>query len=228
MKALILFDIDKTLLRKATGHGDAFKEGFKRVFGISAAREDIIPHGMTDQQIIIEVMKKNGLTEKEILPKVSECMQVMTEYFSKKEKSIQVEVLPGAGKLLEELQKRGYLMGLVTGNLETIGRGKMKKAHFNQYFSVGGFGSDHIDRTELAKIAIKRAKEQFNFVEKNNVFHFGDSPQDMKVGYKTGIITIGVTTGKSDRKALEKAGADYVFDSLESIETILDIISSHL
>ena len=63
MNKLILFDIDKTLVPSSRAHHKAFSEAFKKVYGIDASIKIINHHGMTDQQIIIEVLKKNGLSE---------------------------------------------------------------------------------------------------------------------------------------------------------------------
>lgn len=227
MKGLILFDIDKTLIKSSNGHAAAFSEGFKKVYGIDAKIKLIVTSGMTDQQIIIEILKKKGLSESQILPKINECMKVMIEYFDSIKDSIEVNILNGVSELLEELKTQNFLIGLVTGNLEPIGRGKMKKANLNQYFKLGGFGSDDISRTKLVKLAIKRAEENFDFKYNNNVFLFGDAPQDMNAGHEAGIITIGVTTGIYTKKDLENA-ADYVVDNLQDTQKILSIISKKM
>ena len=195
MKGLILFDVDKTLIKSSTGHEEAFSIGFKEVYNIDSTINIINHYGMTDQQIIIEVLKKKGLKESEIRPKIKECMKAMLDYFDEIKDTIQIEILDGVIELLEELKKQNFLIGLVTGNLEPIGRGKMKKANLNHYFKLGGFGSDNINRAELVKFAIKRAEKNFNFKYDNNVFLFGDTPQDMNAGHEAGITTIGVTTG---------------------------------
>ena len=90
-------------------------------------------------------------------------MDAMVEYFEREIAKSKVDVLPGAIDFLKALDKEGILMGCVTGNLEKIARTKLKKAGINKYFKLGGFGSDHISRTELAKLAIKIAKEDFGF-----------------------------------------------------------------
>ena len=43
------------------------------VYGVDATTELIVTHGMTDQQII-EILKKKGLSDSQILPKIHECM----------------------------------------------------------------------------------------------------------------------------------------------------------
>ena len=115
-------------------------------------------------------------------------------------------------------------MGLVTGNLEPIARGKMKKLNLNHYFKVGGFGNEHIDRTDLVKIAIKKAQSNFDFIFSDNVYLFGDAPQDMKAGSEAGIIPIGVTTGIYSKKQLENAAATLVLNGFTDTEEILRYI----
>jgi len=63
MDKLVLFDIDSTLIKGAKGHREAFSEAFKEIYGVDTTIDIINHHGMTDQQIIIEVLKKNGLDE---------------------------------------------------------------------------------------------------------------------------------------------------------------------
>lgn len=228
MKGLILFDIDETLTKSSKGHAEAFSVAFKKVYDIDATLELIVAHGMTDQQIIIEVLKKKGLSESQILPKIKECMEVMIEYFDKIKDSIEINVLNGVPELLEELNNQNFLIGLVTGNLEPIGRGKMNRVNLNHYFKLGGFWSDDISRTELVKLAIRRAEEKFNFEYRNNVFLFWDTPKDIKAGKEARIITIGVATGIYTKKDLEYATPDYVVNNLQDIQKILNIISENI
>jgi phosphoglycolate phosphatase-like HAD superfamily hydrolase len=227
MKGLILFDIDNTLIKTSKAHMKAFSEAFKKVYGIESTIEIIDYSGMTDQQIIIEVLKKKGLNEQQIYLKIDECMKTMVEYFDSIKDSIEINVLSGVPKLLEELKNQNFLIGLVTGNLESIARSKMQKANLNHYFKLGGFGSDDISRTKLIKLAIKRA-EKCNFKYKNNVFLFGDTPKDMNAGNDAGVTTIGVATGIYTKNDLENAAAHYIFDNLHDTEEIISMISNKL
>jgi len=62
--------------------------------------------GMTDQEVIIKVLKKNGLAESEIKPKIGECMDVMVKSFQKLIKGSSFKPLRGARKLLRKLSER--------------------------------------------------------------------------------------------------------------------------
>lgn len=224
MQKLILFDIDKTLITNATGHKAAFSKAVKEVYGIDTTVEIINYNGMTDPMIIIGVLKKVGLKEPEIMLKIKDCMKAMADHFEKLKDNDQMEILDGVPELLKELDKRIFLIGLVTGNLEPIAWGKMKRFKINQYFKLGGFASDNSNRTELVKIAIKRAEENYNFKFDNNVFLFGDTPQDVNAGNEAGIITVGVATGIYSMEELKEAGASFAIDNLKNIKRILTII----
>lgn len=219
---LVLFDIDKTLLKSAKGHHLSFSEAFKKVYGIETDI-DIIEHdGMTDQQIITEVLKKNGVDEQTIKSKMPECIAVMVDYFNQVVKDEAIIVLDGVPELLEELKKNNILVGLLTGNLESIARAKLTKVGLNDYFKLGGFGSDDINRANLVKIAIDRAKENFTFNGK--VFLVGDALKDMEAGKQVGVKNIGVATGKYSIEQLKAAGADFTLPNLINKKEFLEIL----
>ena len=177
---LVLFDIDGTIMDWPQEHKDSFGVAAKKVFGLKDFKM-VGGMGWTEQQIIMESLKAVGFEEEDIKAKMPEMMDAMVEYFEREIANSKVNVLPGAIDFLKAWDKEGVLMGCVTGNLEKIARAKLKKAGINKYLKLGGFGSDHISRTELAKLAIKRAEENFGFVYGKNVYSIGDAPSDMKI-----------------------------------------------
>jgi len=225
MVKLILFDVDGTLVRwtgtKGT-HFHAFSHAFNQVYGVKTTVDIINIHGMTDQQIITEVMKKNGISEQQIKSKMKECMEVMIHYYNASDEK--PEVIEGVRELLQSLEEHHILMGLVTGNLEPIARGKLKRCLLDHFFRVGGFGSDSVKRADLVRIAIKRARNEFGLKQNINAFLIGDTPLDMKAGIEVGAITIGVSTGSYSGNALAKAGADFVLKDLTNIQSVLEIL----
>lgn len=222
MNKLVLFDIDRTLIGRSQCHHNAFSYAFKKVYNVDTDIKIIEYGGMTDPAIAIEVLKKVGLKEDLILSKLDECMDTIVDYFLKNVKKDTIPILPGVKDLLELLNGNGILLGLITGNLEPIAWGKLEKIHLDHYFKLGGFGSDNINRTELVKIAVKKAEESFNFNGKT--FVIGDTPRDIKAGFEAGAVTIGVATGTFLKNELVNYGADFVFDNLEHKNGILQII----
>lgn len=225
MNRLVLFDIDGTLLKSGNVlHKLAFSEAFKRVFSINTSI-DIIEHaGKTDQQVIIEVLAKNGIGESAAREKLGEVMKEMADFFESKIESENSIVSDGVRELLKYLNDNKILMGLVTGNLEPIARGKMKKAGLNDYFKVGGFGSDDEHRANLVKIAIKMAEDNFNFKFDNNVFLVGDTPRDVLAGKAARVKIIAVATGNYTEADLNKEKPDFILKDLTQKEKILKLL----
>jgi len=67
------------------------------------------------------------------------------------EESKGYRVLPGVNELLPKLIEEGYLLGIVTGNLEAAAHIKLHRAELNRFFSFGGYGSDSTDRGSSPK-----------------------------------------------------------------------------
>lgn len=221
---LVLFDIDKTLVYSTAGHKEAFEEAFRRVYGVEATVDFSKQNGITDQTVVQLLMSEAGLTDAEIFAKMPECMRVMNEYYLAHSMEHVVTPMPGVLDLLSALDRQGALMGLVTGNLEAIARAKMRQIGANDYFKVGGFGSDHIERTQLVGIAIKQAESNYGFVRADNVFLVGDTPNDILAGKEAGVKTIGVAAGINSSTDLTTAGATFVLNSLADNEAFLAIV----
>ena len=226
MDNLALFDIDGTLIMGSRGHHLAFSKAFKQVYGIDTDVDIISHHGMTDQEMIFNILKKNGLNEEKIREKLQECKKMLIDNFNKTINSDSIVILDGVQELLKGLDKNRILIGLVTGNLEPIAKAKLKRAGLNSYFKVGAFGSDDMNRINLVRLAIKRAMELGFNNKRNNkkVFLFGDTPKDILAGKEEGVKTIGIATGIYSKKQLQNAGADFVFANLKDTARILEII----
>jgi phosphoglycolate phosphatase len=226
MNKLLMFDVDNTLVKASNIHKLSFSVAIKQIYDVAIRVDDINHHGMTDQQIIFDLLQKKGLSEEEINPKLVDCMKAMINYYIDHIDKDNVVVFEGVVELIKELYNRGHSLALVTGNLEAIARMKLEKVGLNQYFNFGGFGSEHIDRTELVRLAIKRAGSSFNIKRNSQIYLFGDTPQDIKSGNTVGITTIGVATGIYSSRELYSAGADYVLEDLRNTDRVIAIVLS--
>ena len=226
---LLLFDIDQTLLQTSKGHQAAFDEAILEVYGEEVSVGMIEHGGMTDRQIILELMRFRKLPEKAIQSRLDTCIRVMEKAYARMLLDDELMVLKGVVELLEALSRQpSILMGLVTGNLETIAWGKLRKVGLAKYFKLGGFGNEDVLRTRLVENAIQRAIRQHGFSVANNVYVFGDTPRDIEAGHDAKAITIGVATGKFSKPELKRAGADWTLSSLEEVDGISSILDLEL
>ena len=224
MNNLASFDIDSTLIQSSAGHVESLILAIKDIYGLATSINVINHHGMTDQEILIKILGKHEVDDKIIWSKLKECINHMQLQYAQIVQSENIVVLEGVFNLLSQLDQKGFLLGLVTGNLESIARAKLKKIGIDGFFKFGGFGSDHISRTELVKIAVRRAGNQFDLDDNNQIFHLGDAPQDMKAAREAGVTPIGVTTGIFSAEELESAGAYRVVADLKNAAAILELM----
>ena len=195
MNYLVTFDIDNTLIKNTVGHAQAMAAAIKTIYNVDTSLNVINYQGMTDQEIIIKILAKFDVDSETVHAGLIKCMDYTQMQFAAMVESEDIKMLDGVADLLNTLKQNAFLLGLVTGNIEKIARAKLEKIGLSHFFKFGGYGSDHIRRAELVRIAIKRAQKQFGFDAARPLFHIGDAPQDMQAAREAGGIPIGVTTG---------------------------------
>jgi phosphoglycolate phosphatase-like HAD superfamily hydrolase len=129
------------------------------------------------------------------------------------------EVLPGVRSLLSELSARDdVLLGLGTGNTEPAAHAKLARGGLDSFFSFGGFGSDHADRTEVLRVGLQRGIARCGAERDVRVVVIGDTPHDVAAAQAIGASCIAVSTGGFDGPALKAAGPSVVVSDLRSPE----------
>ena len=220
---LILFDIDGTLVQGAKCHYQAYIEGVKKFYGMEDYVRDVNAAGKSDKLILREILTLGGLTTEEIQKDFQSCLDFMTDYYLKNVQYENIHVFDGTVELLDELKRKGALLGLVTGNLEPIAYAKLGRAGLNGYFSFGGFGSDNADRSLMVKKALSIAKNQLGF-KGDKIFVVGDTPRDVEAAKAYNLKTIAVATGMYSVKELKDCGADYVVENFKNRDKIMEIL----
>ena len=132
------------------------------------------------------------------------------------EDSTSYRVLPGVEEMLPRLIDGGFLLGIVTGNVEAAAHIKLHRARLNRFFSFGGYGSDSSDRGEITRIALKRAALVYgDDISAKQAIVVGDTPRDVEGAHAAGIECVGVASGHYTVEQLREADADYTVASLE-------------
>jgi phosphoglycolate phosphatase len=212
----ILFDIDGTLINTGGAGAASWRLAFDELYGIPADIGKFTDTGMTDP----EVGRKTFEAVLDRAPQRVEFTKLMERRLHYLHQTVGdsdgYEVLPGVTTLLPQLIDEGYLLGIVTGNVEAAGHIKLHRANLNRFFSFGGYGSDSPDRGELTKIALKRATLVYGEeVEPEQAFAVGDTPLDVTGAHAAGIECVGVGSHHYGVDQLRQAGADYAIKSLE-------------
>ncbi len=211
----VLFDIDGTLLTTGGAGAASWRLAFDELYGIPADIGKFTDAGMTDPDVGRKTFE--GVLNRK--PERKEFTRLLERRLSYLHKTVaeskQYRVLPGVEDLLPQLIEDGYLLGLVTGNVEAAAHIKLHRAQLNRFFSFGGYGSDSTDRGELTKIALKRATLVYGEpLSAAQAIAVGDTPRDVEGAHAAGIACVGVASGNFTVEQLRAAGADYAIASL--------------
>jgi phosphoglycolate phosphatase len=200
-----LFDIDGTLLNTRDGvHYDAFRNALRALFGIEGTIDGVPIHGNTDLGILRAVLARAGFEGEEFERRLPELMRHMCDEVRRNAAGIRVELCPSIRELLELLQQRGKLMGVVSGNLEPIGWTKLEAAGLRRYFAFGSFSDQREQREAIFRHGIAEARRRLG--DQATVCIFGDTPSDIAAALAVGAPIIAVATGIFARDQLSRLG----------------------
>ena len=215
-RVALLFDIDGTLIDTGGAGAASWRIAFDELYGIPADIAKFTEAGMTDP----EVGRRTFMAVVGHPPSRGEFSRLLERRLHHLYETVAdskgYRVLAGVEKALPRLIEGGYLLGLVTGNVEAAAHIKLHRARLNRFFSFGGYGSDSNDRAQLTKRALERAALVYGEpIDPKQCLTFGDTPLDVAGAHAAGLECVGVATGHFTVQQLREAGADYAIGSLE-------------
>lgn len=221
MTKFILFDIDHTLIYSGGAGIVALNRTMEEITGIADGFQGIQCAGKTDAQILREAMDKHRLTSSR--EEVSHFLQRYVEHLDLALDEITGHVKPGIPELLHELSRaNGFLLGLLTGNIERGARIKLGRFGLNEFFSVGAFGSDSENRNALLPIAVQRlARVHGVNVACEDCLVIGDTPLDVECAKVHGAASLAVATGPYAMEVLSESGAELVLPDLSDTRAVM-------
>jgi phosphoglycolate phosphatase len=190
-----LFDIDGTLTRSRDRvHYEAFTSSVRRVMGFEVTLAGISLAGNTDTAILREACRQADIPAQELETRIGAILEAMGTTVAERRQELDLLRMPGVEETLRYLAHRGALLGVASGNLETIGWIKIEQAGLREWFRFGGF-SDHFPiRAELIGQAAHKARELAG--EDASVCVVGDTPRDIAAAHANNLAVIAVATGR--------------------------------
>jgi phosphoglycolate phosphatase len=212
----ILFDIDGTLIISGGAGAASWRMAFDELYGVAADIGQYTDTGMTDPEVgrrtFVAVMHRQPSRDD-----FARLLERRLHYlYQTVADSKDYRVLDGVDELLPRLLEEGYVLGIVTGNLEAAAHIKLHRAKLNRFFSFGGYGSDAADRGALTRIALTRASLVYGEdVRPAQCLVIGDTPHDAEGAHAAGIQCVGVASHNFTADQLKAGGADFVIASLK-------------
>ena len=201
-----LFDIDGTLLNTRDGvHWNAFRTALRELFGIESLLDNIPVHGNTDIGILRAVIEQNGIAPAQFERSLPRALAIMRAEVEHNAAGMQCELCPSIYELLKELRKSGKLLGVVSGNLESIAWKKLEAAGLRGFFAFGSFSDNAEHREQIFRLGLAQAERLLRQqpddgtgrlpVTTGHCIFVGDTPADIQAAHAAGAPIIAVATG---------------------------------
>jgi len=133
-----------------------------------------------------------------------------------------LRLMPGIEDTLSHLTDKGALLGLATGNLETIGWGKIELVGLRKWFHFGGFSDSFPVRSELIGNAARQARALTSPAA--SVCVVGDTPRDIEAAHANSLPVIAVATGNFSFDTLLELGPEVCASSLADLLALTQAI----
>ena len=216
--ALVLFDIDGTLIRQAgPHHRQALVEAVRKTTGIETTTEGVPVAGMLDRDILGEMMIRAGMKATAIRRAMPQIVLEAQSIYLGTCPDLQRRVCPGVRGLLYRLARRNVATGLVTGNLSRIAWKKMEQAGLRNYFRFGAFAESAKDRAGLVRLAVREARKAGWISKASPIVLIGDHPNDVRAARANGVRAIAVATGVVSAEELRSHSPDLVLPDLRGL-----------
>ena len=202
-----LFDIDGTLLNAHGGtHMNAFHVALERVLGLQGTLHGLPVHGNTDIGILRAFVRRARFSEADFENRLPELLQLMRAEVDRNRHLMRAEVCPSVPELVKTLAARSKLLGVASGNLESIGWLKIEAVRLREYFAFGAFSDEFELRSEIFADAVRQARERLG--PRASVCVVGDTPSDVQAARAIGIPVVAVATGIFPLEALQNEQPD--------------------
>jgi len=217
-RALVLFDIDGTLVRRAgPHHREALEKAIRHTTGIETTTDGIPVQGMLDRDIVTMMLQRAGASNPFVRRHMPAIVLKAQQIYRRSCPDLRSKVCPGARMLLYRLHRRGVVSGLVTGNLTAIGWKKMERAGLRRYLRFGAFAELARDRAGLVRIAVRQARREGWIDKTSPIALIGDHPNDILAARANGVRSIAVGTGLAGVDVLTAHSPDVLVPDMRAL-----------
>jgi phosphoglycolate phosphatase-like HAD superfamily hydrolase len=189
-----LFDIDGTLLiSRDRVHRDALHRAMRDAYGVDTTIDGIAYHGKTDLGILRAALERVGVSADRFEANLPAALAVVCRDVSFNASRITPTVCSAIPQVLAELRAAGKLLGLASGNLESVGWLKLEAAGLRDFFTFGCFSDHRESRSDIFRDGVVEVQRRLG--ERAQVCFIGDTPEDIKAARFANSKIVAVCTG---------------------------------
>ena len=202
-----VFDIDGTLLvTKDLVHWNALHQAMIEAYGVDTTIEGIPYHGKTDLSILRAAVGRAGVSDSDFEAKLPVALDVVCREVQANHQQLAPQVCPGIVQLLESLKTNQKMLGVASGNLESVGWHKIDAAGLRDFFSFGFFSDHHESRAEIFRNALEYVNVQLG--PGARVCFIRDTPSDVEAAKQVGAQILAVASGTFSLEELTACSPD--------------------
>ena len=206
-KALILWDVDGTLVEMGRGREDKHHRAIELISERSISKQ-IRRGGQTDFEIISELVRVNDI-DPGVIPSALDLLDKLTNDELQRQP---LSATPNAKLTIDEFAKRGYTNGLLTGNTRARAIAKLDSAglikQINQlYFYDGQLAQNRFQLGQYVSESLSR-------LGIHDVLIVGDTPLDIQASRSAGFSCVAVATGSFSSNDLASYDPDFLIQDL--------------
>ena len=189
-----IFDIDGTLLvTKDLVHWNALHQAMLEAYSVDTTIEGVPYHGKTDLSILRAALAREGIHDGAFEAKLPKALEIVCREVEANHRQINPAICAGIPELLKVIQSSEKLIGIASGNLETVGWHKIEAAGLREFFSCGFF-SDHCEsRAGIFQNALDHVARQLG--PQARPCFIGDTPSDVEAAREVGALIVAVASG---------------------------------
>jgi phosphoglycolate phosphatase-like HAD superfamily hydrolase len=217
----ILWDIDGTLILGNQRAGALYGDAIEQVTGVRPTTRLSDPHGMTEGQLLMEVLAINGIDTSQVPAVLARLDELSLAQHESGENPR--EAAPGTAAAIAAFAQRGWVNAVLTGNGPNRARYKVLAAGYrladfdweHSYFGHESPTRHHLTADAAAALVGQR------------VVIIGDTPKDGEAADSAGFPFVAVATGAFTADELRASSAVLVVEDFASgLDAAIEAIES--
>jgi len=189
-----VFDIDGTLLvTEDLVHWNALHQAMLEAYGVDTTIEGIPYHGKTDPGILRAALERAGVGGPQFRAGLTKALEVVSREVDRNCRHISPRICPAVDRLLRSLRARDKLLGIASGNLESVGWHKIEAAGLRHFFAFGSFSDHRESRQEIFRHALEYVRGRLGPAAR--ACFVGDTPSDVRAAKHVGSPILAVASG---------------------------------
>jgi phosphoglycolate phosphatase len=213
MTAVLLWDVDGTLLTTRRAGVFALEEALVDVTGRPADLTGVPTAGLTDVEIAWAILERAGAGPTEAL--VARFLRAYEARLPACLPRRAGHVMPNVKPILEAFGRRPDVVSLLlTGNTRAGALAKLRHYGLDAYLSDGAFAETARERESIARAAFALARARVPGLGADALFVIGDTPHDVRCGRAIGARVVAVASGGHPIEELRRHGPWLALEAL--------------